>query len=116
MAELIKLADVSNSITLKDTFNRSAVRREEITVVVSDWSALSGKSPYTVSASKAITATLTADSVVEIAGLDIVVQSNSGIVVKEETDGQNIVIYAISAPTADITFYAIIKPTSEVIG
>lgn len=116
MAEIIKLADVSNPIELKDTFNRSAVRREEITVVVSDWSALSGKSPYTVSASKAITATLTADSVVEIAGLDIVVQSNSGIVVKEETDGQNIVIYAVSVPLVDITFYAIIKPTSEVIG
>lgn len=115
MADLIKLADVSNSITLKNTFNRSAVRREEITVVVSDWSALSGKSPYTVSASKAITATLTADSVVEVAGLDIVAQANSGIAIKEETDGQSLILYAISAPITDITFYAIIKHTSEVI-
>lgn len=115
MADIYKLADVSNSVSLKNTFNKSAVVRQEITVAVAEWAALTGKAPFTVSASKAIAETLTADSVVEVAGLDIVAQANSGILVKEETDGQNLIIYAITTPTEDITFYALIRQTSEVI-
>ena len=116
MAELYKLADVSNSVSLKNTFNKSAVVREEITVAVADWVALTDKTPFTVSASKAITETLTADSMVEIMGLDVVIQSNHGIVPKEETNGQNLIIYAVTQPTEDISFTALIRRTSEVIG
>lgn len=115
MAEIFKLADVSNSVSLKNTFNKSTVVREEITVAVADWAALSDKAPFTVSASKAITETLTPDSMVEIAGLDIVIQSNHGIVAKEETAGQNLIIYAVTQPTEDISFIALIRRTSEVI-
>jgi hypothetical protein len=115
MAEIFKLADVSNSVSLKNTFNKSAVVREGITVAVADWAALSDKAPFTVSASKAITETLTADSMVEVVGLDIVIQSNHGIVPKEETNGQNLIIYAVTQPTEDISFTALIRHTSEVI-
>lgn len=90
--------------------------RENKTIATSEWMELTDKSPYKFYAKVLISETLNDDSVVEVAGLNLVTQSNYGIAPVEETDGQNLILYAITQPTENIGFIALIRRTSEVIG
>lgn len=80
---------------------------ESATIAASDWTSDSTISPFTKKATKTITATIGANSVVSLS-MDVVAQAANGIVIGN-VSGQTVTFYAVSAPTAATTVKVIIE-------
>ncbi len=74
---------------------------ETVTIAADDWVSASGITPFTVKAVKTLETAVGTDSILSLA-MNVVTQINKGIVLGE-VSGQNVTLYAKTAPTDSIT-------------
>lgn len=89
--------------------NKNAIgTTESKTIVATDWTALASSDPYDCSATVTLTATIGADSTVELINDQAVLFGTYGFAIGS-VSGQNVTIYSIGQPDASVTLKINVK-------
>ena len=83
---------------------------ETLTIAASDWTALSSSDPYTYQATKTLTATIGANSLVELLNDQAVLFATYGFAIGSvDTTNNTVTIYSVGQPSASVSLNINVK-------